>query len=61
MFVVKRNVSLSDDCCRVASLVAMALVIDPLLSTVTLNVRKGKLRVESPEARIRQVTKYRLS
>lgn len=39
----------------------MALVMDPLLSTVTLNVKKGKLRVESPEARIRQVTEYRLS
>lgn len=29
--------------------------MDPLLSTVTLNVKKGKLRVESPEARIKQL------
>jgi hypothetical protein len=31
--------------------------MDPLLSTVTLNVKRGKLRVESPEGRVKQVNK----
>ncbi len=31
------------------------LAMDPLLSTVTLNVKRGKLVVESPEGRVKQV------
>ena len=35
--------------------------MDPLLSTVTLDVKRGKLRVESPRERIKQVNTLRVT